>query len=136
MTPIVVNAAAAVIGVIGLLGVAYAVFTSARVQKTVELYKLENEAQGKRIGTLEGEKTTQGERIAALERENTTLRDLATGKTFLEVLSKEIQQAEGERLAEHKLMIASLNDLKESLNEMWQGMVAFFGGRGGKQDDR
>jgi hypothetical protein len=129
MSPTIVSAIAAVVGVIGMLGVAYAVFTSAKVQKTLELYKLENEAQGKRIGTLEGERLTLGERIAALERENTTLKDLATGKTFIDVLVHDVQEAEQHRIVEHKAMAATLAEIKESLNEMWQGMVAFFGGR-------
>jgi hypothetical protein len=128
--PPIVSAIGAVLGGMGLLGVAYAVFTSAKVQKTVELYKLENEAQGKRIGTLEGDKTTLGERVAALERENLTLKDLATGKTFMEVLSKEITEAEAQRLLEHRAMLEALHELKETLAEMWQGMIRFFGGRG------
>lgn len=127
--PPIISALGAVLGMMGFLGVAYAVFTSAKVQKTVELYKLENEAQGKRIGTLEGDKTTLGERVAALERENLTLKDLATGKTFMEVLSKEITEAEAQRLAEHRAMLEALHELKDSLAEMWQGMIRFFGGQ-------
>jgi hypothetical protein len=129
MSPVIVNALAAVIGVIGMLGVAYAVFTSAKIQKTVELYKLENEAQGKRIGTLEIEKVTQGERLAALERENATLRDLATGKSFMEVFSKEMSESESQRMREHQLMTATLEEIKDTLSEMWQGMIRFFGGQ-------
>lgn len=114
---------------VGLLGVAYAVFTSAKVQKTVELYKLENEAQGKRIGTLEAEKVTQGERLAAVERENITLKDLATGKSFLEGLSREMQAAENQRMIEHQAMISALAEVKDSLAELWRGVARMLGGQ-------
>lgn len=132
--PPLVSALGAVVGMMGLLGVAYAVFTSAKVQKTVELYKLENEAQGKRIDTLEKEKVTWAERLAVLERENGILEDLATGKTFIGELSREIHEAESQRMAEHKAMTAvlektngALEEIKDTLAEMWQGMVRFFG---------
>lgn len=126
--PPIVSAIGAVLGMVGLLGVAYAVFTSAKVQKTVELYKLENEAQGKRIGTLEAEKVTQGERLAAVERENLTLKDLATGKTFLEGLSHEMQDAENQRMVEHQAMTAALAEIKDSLGELWRGVARMLGG--------
>lgn len=88
----VLTAVTAVLGVIAGLGVAYAVFTSARVSKTIELYKLENEAQGKRIKTLEEEDRAKAERLAAVERENLLLRDLATGRTATEELGRLIHQ--------------------------------------------
>lgn len=127
--PPLVSALGALLGMVGLLGVAYAVFTSAKVQKTVELYKLENEAQGKRIGTLEAEKVTQGERLAAVERENITLKDLATGKSFLEGLSREMQAAENQRMIEHQAMISALAEVKDSLAELWRGVARMLGGQ-------
>lgn len=83
---------AAVLALSGTLGIAYAVFTSARVSKTIELYKLENEAQGKRIATLEQEDRAKAERLAAVERENILLRDLATGTSAIQTLTKVIHQ--------------------------------------------
>lgn len=95
------TAIAAFLGIAGMLGIAYAVFTSARVAKTIELYKLENEAQGKRIKSLEDEDKVKAERLAAVERENVLLRDLATGNTAIQTLAKVISQ-------EHQTILSAL----------------------------
>jgi len=134
VTPLL-TAVAAALGIIGLLGVAYAVFTSARVTKTLELYKAENEAQGKRIASLEAEDARKTERLAAVERENVVLRDLATGRSVMEALANDIRAAETLRRTEHESMMSVLSDMKDMINEMWQGMVRFFGGER-RQGDR
>lgn len=121
-----------VAGMAGLLGIAYAVFTSARVQKTVDLYKLENEAQGKRIATLEADIARSTERLAAVEKENAVLRDLATGRTIMEALARDIREAESLRKEEHREMMARLDEMKEALAEIWQGVVSYFGRGGGR----
>lgn len=116
-----------VAAVAGTLGIAYAVFTSAKVQKTVDLYKLENEAQGRRIATLEEERTRTTERLAAVEKENLVLRDLATGRSVMEALAKDYREAEAVRKTEHDTMMRLLSDIQEAIQEMWQGISRLLG---------
>jgi len=125
--PDLVGALLGFVGVVGILGITYAVFTSARVQKTVDLYKMENEAQGKRIATLEAEDKRKAERLAAIEKENETLRDLATGRSVMEKLANDIREAETLRRTEHHAMMQLLAEMKDMIQEMWQGIIRFFG---------
>lgn len=102
----------------GTLGIAYAVFTSAKVQKTVDLYKLENEAQGKRIKTLEDERTLDRERLAAVEKENLVLRDLATGRSVMTEMANDYREAEKLRKAEHAKMMQLLREVHEAITRL------------------
>jgi hypothetical protein len=126
--PAWLSAVAGIAALAGILGIAYAVFTSARVQKTLELYKEENAAQGKRIDSLEKERNVATERIAALERENVVLRDLATGRSVMEKLAQDVTTNEALRREEHNAMMALLVELKDMIHELWTGMVRFLGG--------
>ena len=101
----------------GGLGIAYAVFTSARVQSTINLYKEENTAQGKRISTLETETRVAQEKLTALQRENDMLRDLATGRTAVEALSREIRDAEAQRKDEHVEIVRLLTAIRDRLSQ-------------------
>lgn len=82
---------AAIVGITGALGIAYAVFTSARVKQTIELYEKENKAQGTRISSLEIE-------VEKLREQNEVLRDLATGKSaidaFVTVFTRTMERVE------------------------------------------
>jgi type II secretory pathway component PulJ len=92
-------------------GVAYAVFTSARVRTTIEVYEKENAAQGKRIDTLEKDAEVAATRIKALEEQNTTLRDLATGKTAIEAFALVYERTQHERASEHQSVLKMLEGI-------------------------
>ena len=128
MNPIL-TVLAAIAAVAGGLGVAYAVFTSSRVQTTIRLYQQENEAQGKRIKSLEDEGRIHAEQIGSLKRENETLRDLATGRSLLEGLVASIAENEQLRQTEHRAMMELLREMKESLSELWRAVAEMLGRR-------
>lgn len=128
MNPIL-TVLAAIAAVAGGLGVAYAVFTSSRVQTTIRLYQQENEAQGKRIKSLEDEGRIHAEQIGSLKRENETLRDLATGRSLLEGLVASIAEHEQLRQTEHRAMMELLREMKESLSELWRAVAEMLGRR-------
>lgn len=109
----------ALLAIIGALGVAYAVFRSATVTKTLELYKLENEALGKSVARLQADQLLQSERITTLENENHVLKDVVTGKAAIEHLSEEVLKAEKMRSEEHAAMMILLRDLLAQLKGMW-----------------
>lgn len=125
----VLSVLGAVAGLAGALGIAYAVFTAAKVKTTIELYQTENEAQGKRIKSLEEDARLQAEQIGGLKRENETLRDLATGRSVLEGLAADVRQAETLRLEEHREMMGLLREMKESLAELWRAVAEMLGRR-------
>lgn len=114
----------AIATVAGALGIAYAVFTSARVQSTINLYKEENTAQGKRITTLEGDNRLALEKLEAMRRENDMLRDLATGRTAIEALAADIRVSNGERAAEHQALMESQQGILKALEAIERKLAA------------
>lgn len=109
----------------GGLGIAYAVFTSARVQSTISLYKEENLAQGQRIATLGTDVRVAKEQLEAMRRENDILKDLATGKSAMDAMAVMLHQEEGLRHQEHIVMTMALEAIKDELVSLRAG--------GGKQ---
>ena len=128
MSP-VLSILAAVAAIAGALGIFYAVFTSARVKTTIELYQTENEAQGKRIKSLEDDSRIKAEQIGSLKRENDTLRDLATGRSAVEALAATLTAEQSLRREEHNAMMLLLGEMKESLSEVWRAVAEFVGGK-------
>lgn len=106
---------AAILTVAGGMGIAYAVFTSARVQSTITLYKEENEAQGKRITTLSFDMQAAKEQLKLILRENEMLKDLATGKSAIEAMSVMLTREESQRHQEHVVMTMALEAVKDEL---------------------
>lgn len=107
---------ATIAAVSGGFGIAYAVFTSAKVQSTINLYKEENTAQGKRITTLDADVRVAKEALEAMKRENDMLRDLATGKTALEAMMATLTREETQRHAEHQAMMVVLEAIAKRLD--------------------
>jgi hypothetical protein len=116
---IVVSFVSALLALSGALGIAYAIFRSATVTKTMELYKLENEALGKSVSRLQADQAVQSERITVLENENRVLRDVVTGKTAIEHLTGEVLRTEAQRREEHAAMMVLLRDLLGQIKDMW-----------------
>lgn len=108
-----------ILAVAGALGVSYAVFRSTTVTKTVELYKGENEVQGKAIARQALQLVEQDARIAALERENEVLRNLVVGHDQLDLLVRD----SAERHTEHIHQVEILADIKDLLQEMWRSVA-------------
>lgn len=117
---------ATIVTVAGALGIVYAVFTSARVQSTINLYKEENIAQGKRIATLDSDVRLATEKLEAIRRENDMLRDLTTGKTAIEAMTVTFNREENLRHQEHLVMTLALEAVKDELVALRTG-----GGRQG-----
>lgn len=112
-----------VLAVAGALGVAYAVFRSATVTKTLDLYKEENEALGKALARQQADLLALSERLRGIEEENRVLRNVVTGKEHFDALEREA----GKRAAEHASIMAILQEVREQLAELWRGVVRVLG---------
>lgn len=108
-----------ILAVSGALGVAYAVFRSTTVTKTVELYKGENEIQGKAIARQALQLAEQEARILVIERENEILRNLVVGHDQLNILLKDSVA----RHVEHERTLVVLEEIKDLLGEMWRSLI-------------
>lgn len=120
---VVIGVIGAILAIAGGLGVAYAVFRSATVQKTLDLYQSENEALGRAVARQQGDLLAFGERMRALEEENRVLRNVVTGKQYLE----EFSAAFAKREREHQAVMALLAEIREQLAELWRGVVRVLG---------
>lgn len=119
MPAIVWTSLGVILALAGALGVAYAVFRSTTVTKTVELYKSENEVQGKAIARQALQLAEQEARILVLERENAILRDLVIGKEQLDMLLKDSIA----RHVEYERTLDVLTEIKGLLGEMWRSLI-------------
>lgn len=84
--------------VVGLLGVAYAVFRTNVVSRTLELYRAENEALGKALARREEEARRMAERLEAVEAANRVLRETVTGEAAVKALEQEVRQTHNVQL--------------------------------------
>jgi hypothetical protein len=109
----------ALLALFGALGVSYAVFRGATVTKTLELYKIENEALGKSVARLREEQDVLGRQVKDLEAQNRVLENVVTGKAAIEHLTTEMMAAEGARREEHATMMVVLRDLLGQLKDIW-----------------
>lgn len=104
----------------GAFGIAYAVFRSTTVTKTLELYKTENEAQGRAVARQAVTLLEQEARLAALEKENEVLRKLVIGHEQLDFLVRD----SASRTIQHEEQVQLLTDIKEALVDMWRTTAA------------
>lgn len=119
MPAFVWSALGLIMAVAGALGIAYAVFRSTTVTKTLELYQGENEVQGKAIARQAVLLVEQDARIVALEKENEVLRNLVIGHEQLEMLVRDTVA----RSIQHAEQLEALNEIKELLGEMWRTTI-------------
>lgn len=119
MTSLILPVLSAIVAVAGALGVAYAVFRSATTTKTLELYKGENEVQGKAIARQALMLTEQEARITTVERENEVLRNLVIGHEQLEMLVKDTVA----RSIQHQEQLDALKEIKDVLGDMWRSLI-------------
>jgi predicted nuclease with TOPRIM domain len=125
----VVPAISAVLALTGALGIAYAVFRSATVQKTLELYKNENEALGKAVARLQADYLTIAAKAEELERANRVLQETVSGREAVQGLSSQLAKYEEARAGEHRAMVTLLDEMREQLAEMWRSVVRALGER-------
>lgn len=118
-----------ILAAIGALGIAYAVFRSATVTKTMELYKLENEALGKSVARLQADQLIQAERITTLENENKVLKDVVTGKSAVDELQAYAEAESRMRREAEQTAITLLRDILAQLKDMWGQLQMRPGGR-------
>lgn len=130
----------AVLALAGVLGIAYAVFRSATVQKTLDLYKGENEALGKAVARLQADFVAVLARAEELEKANGVLQQTVSGKEAIVALqshlttvearrSQEYSAMEARRSQEHSAMMQLLTDLRDQMADIWQAVVRALGER-------
>jgi phage shock protein A len=119
----------AVLGIIGTLGIAYAVFRSATVQKTLDLYRSENEALGKAVARLTADHMALAAKAEQLETANRVLQETVSGRDAIERLTTRLVEFQADRATEHKTMMELLDDIRESLGEIWRGTARLLGER-------
>jgi hypothetical protein len=111
-------AISALLAVVGALGIAYAVFKSATVTKTIDLLETENKALGQSVSRQAGDITTLQERVTTLESENKVLRNVVTGKSVIDELAEKVVQEEKDRHDEHESMTFLLNSIMTLLKDI------------------
>lgn len=97
--PAVVSLILALLGLVALLGSAYAVLKASNKTASVNLWREEAEAQKARADRLETALAEIDSRVRVLEAENARLVELATGRVALEALTALIQVQHVETLS-------------------------------------
>jgi D-aminopeptidase len=118
-----------VLAAVGLLGIAYAVFRSATVQRTLDLYRSENEALGKAVARLTADQLTLQAKTEQLETANKVLQDTVSGRDAIERLGIRLVEFQADRATEHKAMMELLSEIREQMAELWRGIVRVVGER-------
>jgi predicted RNase H-like nuclease (RuvC/YqgF family) len=124
-----------VLSIAGMLGVAYAVFKSATVTKTIELLEAENKALQSSVNRQKDDLESLIDRVKNLEYDNKRLQNLVTGREAIEELSKWAKTEAVVRRDEHNTMLASmhalaisLSEVKDLLQELWRAIPRLLGG--------
>lgn len=130
----VIFAIGLVLTVMGLMGVAFAVFKSSGVQKTIDILESENAALTASVARQRTDFAMLQERVLTIEGENKVLRNIATGKQAVDELTTWAKSSKEQDRAEHLEMIkilstcmGSLTDLKEAVEEIWKGIIRWDG---------
>ncbi len=116
-----------VLGLVGTLGIAYAVFRSATVQKTLDLYRSENEALGKAVARHAAELLALQAKAEQLETANRVLQETVSGREAIERLATRLAEYEADRATEHKAMTEELDRMRQEMQQIWRGVVRLLG---------
>lgn len=117
----------AILALAGALGIAYAVFRSATVTKTLDLYRSENEALGKALARQQADLVALTVKAEELERANEVLQRTVSGTAAVETLKTELARYQDERATEHKALMDVLMDMRDQMGELWRGVVRLLG---------
>ena len=108
-------AVGAILTIIGLLGVAYAVFRTNVVSKTIELYKSENEILGKALARQQTEYEKLVTRLQALETANEVLRTTVSGEKAVNELREQAKGWFSHAQDQHKVQMDLLHDIHDTV---------------------
>ena len=117
----------AILALAGALGVFYAIFRSATVQKTLDLYRDENEALGKAVARLQADYITIAAKNEELLRANQVLQETVSGREAVQALGHQLGEHQIELREEHVAMMRLLNEMREQLAELWRGVIRALG---------
>lgn len=131
MSSQVILAIGVVLSVAGTLGVAYAVFRSATVTKTIELLETENTALSKSVTRQQADLTLLQDRVGQLEQANAVLKNIVTGRTEIEALTAYAKDEARVRREEHRITVELLHEVRDLVQEMWRAIPRLLG-NGGK----
>lgn len=118
-----------VLGLTGVLGIAYAVFRSATVQKTLDLYRGENEALGKAVARHQADLQALQAKAQQLEQANRVLQETVSGRAAVEELAARLAEFQRDRMTEHHDMMGILREVRDQMGELWRGVVRMLGDR-------
>lgn len=119
------------LSVAGTLGVAYAVFRSATVTKTIELLETENTALSKSVTRQQADLTLLQDRVGQLEQANTVLKNIVTGRAEIEALTNYAKEEARLRREEHRILVELSHEIRDLVQEMWRAIPRLLG-NGGK----
>lgn len=119
----------AVVAVAGALGIAYAVFKSATVSKTILLLESENTVLSNAVARQTADLAAMKQRMEELEAQNRALSNVVTGRTEIQQLTDHVTKEEAARRAEHKSMMDLLDEIKDLTQELWRGVSRIAGGK-------
>ena len=138
MSSSVILAIGLVLSVAGLLGVAYAVFRSATVTKTIELLETENEALSKSLTRQKTDLELLQDRVSQLEQANRVLQNIVTGRVEIDALTKFAEREATLRREEHQALLGAISqvkdvvmrtlaEMKDLLQELWRAFPRLMG---------
>ena len=114
-----------VLTVAGALGVAYAVFRTSSVGRTIEIYQQENAILGQRATRLEeevkeqrAEASKEREKRAALEAALEALRQTISGEAAVGRLGEVIGREEAARREEHRQMLNHVDRIEAGIKRL------------------
>lgn len=99
----------------GVLGVAYAVFRSSAIDRTLQVYREENAVLGQRADRLEREVAQEREKRVGLEATLAALKDTVTGESRITALGEVIAREEAARRDEHRQQMDCLQKIMAEL---------------------
>lgn len=120
-----------VMSLAGTLGIAYAVFKSATVTKTIELLETENTALSKSVLRQQNDLALLQDRVGQLEQANNVLKNIVTGRAEIEALTMFAREEAALRRQEHSQIVGAVEEAKDLLQEMWRAIPRLLG-NGGK----
>lgn len=115
------------LSVAGLLGVAFAVFRSATVTKTIELLEAENTVLTKSLERQRADLTLLQDRVGQLEQANNVLKNVVTGRAEIEVLTGFAKAEAQLRREEHRIIVELLHEVRDLVQEMWRAIPRLLG---------
>ena len=116
-----------VLSLAGALGVAYAVFKSATVTKTIELLETENKALSNSVTRQASDLTLLQDRVSQLEQANNVLKNIVSGRAEIEGLTRFAKDEATLRRDEHAQVMGAVGEIKDLIQEIWRAIPRLLG---------